>query len=140
MINLLIEPNDEFVVEFAVAKDKNGRIYSDTNLVDLKEMLSTVGIECEIEEHSATFKKPNFKDVVDMAEAFYGSTGGRISINLIQDKYKKVTKLIKSWTFKDLSGNEIKPTQENINKLEPIVAQVIADKVDIETGGTLSGF
>ena len=60
MINLLIEPNDEFVVEFAVAKDKNGRIYSDTNLVDLKEMLSTVGIECEIEEHSAIFKKPNF--------------------------------------------------------------------------------
>jgi len=137
MINLLINPDEEFTINFVVAQDKRGKIYIDNNLSDLKQMLSTIGIEYEIEEHSAIFKKPNFKDIVDMTETIYGSAEGNIGINPIKNRYRKVIKLIKSWTIKDEQGKTVEAEEINIDKLNPVVAQFIIDLVDAETGGIM---
>ena len=48
-----------------------------------------------------------------------------------------MTKLIKSWSLKDSTGAPLKPNEENIGNLVPVVADVIATQLEAEMGGFL---
>lgn len=135
MVDVFVKPNDEIVVNFAIAVDSKGKVYADLNYEDLKEMVSNVS--AEVEKHKVVFKKPSFGDTVAMSEAIYGTADGRISFNAATDRLAKMTKLIKSWSFKDGEGNELKPTEGNIKALHPVIADFIASQLELEIGNML---
>ena len=49
-------------------------------------------------------------------------------------RYRKIAALIKSW---NLTGEFETPTEEQIQKLHPVIANAIGIQLDLETGGLL---
>jgi len=134
MIDLFIRPGDEIIIKFAVAQDKNGKIYTDAVKKDLEEVL---GNKVEnIEEYTVVFKKPSFKDTMEISQSI-STDGTSIKLNLLADKYHKMIKLIKSWTLKDENGEILETNAENINALNPIIADIISSQLDSETNNML---
>lgn len=135
MTNLFIKPEDEIVVFFSVAIDSNGKIYSSPNKNALKNMFKDE--KCEIKEYTATFKKPSFKDVVELNKSIVTASGtGGLSFNPTAERYHKMIKLIKKWTLTNEKGEIIEPTETTIGQLSPGVADTIASLLEIEIGST----
>jgi len=130
--NLFVKPGDELIIKVAVAIDKKeGKIYADAIKKDLEEMMK--GAPFEIEEYTVTFRRPSFKDSVDISQGI-STDGQNFKFDILANRYNKMKKLIKSWTFKDEEGNVLKATEENINSLNPLIASVILDQLDLATG------
>ena len=138
MIDLFVDPSEEIVVNFVVAKTVDGKIYADVDKKNLENILSKNKIECTIEEHQAIFRKPSFGDTVKLNESLYkADAAGQISINPLADRYYKIINLIKSWTLKDKDGNKIKPTEKNISNLCPAVGDIISIQLDSKIGSLI---
>lgn len=144
MQNLFINPDDKFVVEFIVATDEDGTVFCDVNKDSVIESLINIGkkIEkCEIESYKAIFKKPSFGDTMQLYDSIFsvGTDGSGINtsvkFNPVLARYNKIVALIKSWNLK---GKDEKPTEEEIRRLHPVIANAIGVQIDLETGGILS--
>ena len=134
MQNLFIKENDEFVVSISVATDEKGTVYCDLNKEGLKAILNE-DKEYEIKDYKATFKKPSFGDTIGLHNSVFTTDGVSVGFNPVMARFKKISLLIKSW---NLTGEEKKPTEEEILKLQPIIANLIGIQIDVETGGLLS--
>ncbi len=136
MQNLFINPEDEFVINFSVAMDKDDTIFCDTtreSLVDSLESMNKNLDDFNIEDYSATFKKPSFGDTIQLYEKiFQVGADEAVSFNPIVARYNKIVALIKSW---NLTGEVNKPNEEEIRKLHPTLATAIGVMLDLETGG-----
>lgn len=130
MSNLFIKPEDEINIIFAIATDDKGKIYSSSNIEALKDMLKD--IKCEIKEYSVVFKKPSFKDIVELGASSVSAKAGGLSFNPSADRYYRMIKLIKSWTLTDEKGNIIEPTETTIGQLAPGIADTISNVLDVE--------
>ena len=130
MIKLFVNPEDTITIKLAVAVDQIGnQIYVDANKKDLEIMLKDV--EHVIEEYEVVFKRPSFKDAVEINQSLYSSTiDGKISFNPLQDRYKKITSLIKSWNLTNENGDAMEPNKDNVNKLHPTIAEFLANQLD----------
>ena len=64
MINLLVQPDDEIEIKFIVAEDNNGKVFADHNKEALIEILKHA--DYKMEEHKAVFKRPSFKDLLNL--------------------------------------------------------------------------
>jgi hypothetical protein len=139
MQNLFINPNDEFVVSFCVAMDKDDTIFCDLEKKSLIASLEAMGREVSdfsIEEYKATFKKPSFGDTITLYnEIFSVSDDNGVNFNPVIARYNKIVALIKSWNLK---GEDAKPSEEEIRQLHPVIANAIGIVLDNETGGILS--
>ena len=138
MQNLFVNENDEFVVKFSVATDKEGTIFCDLNKETLMEGLKVIKAdvsEFEIRDYSAIFKKPSFGDTMTLYDSvFTTSDGTNVNFNPLTARYRKIVLLIKEW---DLTGEKTKPTEEDVEKLHPVIANALGIQVDLETGGLL---
>ena len=133
MQNLFISPDDEFVVSFCVAMDKDDTIFCDLkkdSLISSLEAMRRNIDDFSIVEYSATFKRPSFGDTAELYGSIVMNDDG-VSINPIEVRFRKLTALIKSW---NLTGENKKPTEEEIRQLHPIIATSIGILVDLETG------
>lgn len=130
MIDLFVKPGDEIKINFVVATDKEGKIYADLVKKDLEELLER-SLD-KTESYTAIFRKPSYKDNIDMAQSI-STNGTDIKINIAVDKYQKMLKLIKSWDIKDGKGNILQPIKENIDRLNPIIAELLANQLAVET-------
>jgi len=137
MQNLFVNPEDEFVVYVSVATNKDGAIFCDLNEESLRSSLEGFADvkECEIKTYKIVFKKPSFGDTVSLYDEIFSVNNDSVSFNPLQARYKKIAALIKSWDF---DGEDKKPTESQIQKLHPVVANAIGIQVDFETGGVLS--
>ena len=132
MINLFVQENDEIKIKFAVAVSKDsGSLYVDISRSDLETMVKD--FECEIEDHFVIFKKPSFKDMVEMSKGF-SSDGVEVKIDVMKGKMQRLLTLLKSWSVRDAQGNIIIPSEGIIEKLHPIVAEFLVDQLDLELG------
>lgn len=134
MQSLFIEENDVIEIKFAVATNDKGAIFCDLGKDKLISGLKEVNIdpeEYEIKEYMANFKKPNFGDTPILYETVFTSNGQNVSFNPIAARLRKIMILIKDW---NLTGEFKKPTEEEIKKLNPIVASVIGAELDVEIG------
>jgi len=134
MIDLFIKPGDEIKINFVVATDKGGKIYIDLSKKDMIEMLEDN--LSAIEEHFVIFKKPNFKNTVEISQSIT-TNGTDIKFNLLVDRYHKMLKLLKSWTLKDDKGEILEPNKNNIDNLNPIIADFLSNRLDSETTSIL---
>ena len=133
MINLLVQPDDEIEIKFIVAEDNNGKVFADHNKEALIEILKHA--DYKMEEHKAVFKRPSFKDLLNLNQSIYGTGDGKISFNPMEDRYHKMTKLLKSWSLKNEKGEAIPATKDNLDKLSPVVVDIIAIQLETEIGG-----
>ena len=139
MQNLFINPEDEFVIEFIVAIEKDGTIFCDIKKDSLAKYLTELGKkieECGVEEYKAVFRKPSFGDTMKLYDSIFSvATDTSVSFNPVLARYNKIVALIKRWNLK---GKDEKPTEKEIRQLHPIIANVIGTQIDMETGGILS--
>jgi hypothetical protein len=119
MNGIFVDEGDEVKIEFYVGRD------ADSNLVASEKESDLHSPGAVIEKHSMVFRRPSFKDTV----AISGSTsvsliGAGIEFSPLRVRMARMTHLIKSWTFVDDKGNPVPPTEENISKLSPLVANL----------------
>jgi len=138
MQDLFVDKDDQFEVEFYVATDKQANIWADLKENTLKEILDK-SERYEIKKYNAVFRQPSFGDTIGLYDNVFSTIdGANIRMNPLAARYKKISLLIKSWDLADKEGNQIEPTEENIGKLHPIVANVLGIQVDIITGTFLA--
>ena len=140
MQNLFIGKDEEFIVKVVVATDKNGTIYCDINEESLRDyMKDMVNLnECEIQEYSVKFKRPSFGDTKDLYDSIFSmDSSASVSFNPVLARFRKIVALIKEWDLTEDRSFE-KPTEAEIEKLHPIIANAIGIQLDVETGGLLS--
>ena len=139
MQNLFVSDGDEFIVRFTVATDKDGTIFCDLNKESLVDSLQNMGHDLdgfEIANYKAIFKKPSFGDTMELYESIFSvNEGMNVNFNPVLARYNKIVGLIKTW---DLRGEDEKPTEEDIRRLHPVIANAIGIQIDLETGGILS--
>lgn len=124
-ISLFINESDEIVVVFYIAESIKtpGFVFADT---DKNTLIRIGGDEIDptaIESHQASFRTPSFGDtnrIMDSGVKMSESEMFTVSPNQI--RLERICTLIKSWSFKDGSGGEVRPTRENVKKLHPVVA------------------
>jgi len=139
MQNLFVKEDDEFVVKFTVATDKDGTIFCDLKKGSLIESLQNMGYDTgafEVADYQAVFRKPSFGDTMGLYDSIFSVTDEMsVNFNPVLARYKKITALIKNWNLK---GTDEKPTEAEIQQLHPVIANAIGIQIDLETGGILS--
>ena len=139
MQNLFINPEDEFIIKFCVAIDKDDTIFCDLEKKSLLSSLESMGrmvSDFTIEEYQAKFKKPSFGDTMELYNSIFSVNEDMgVNFNPVIARYNKIVALIKSWNLK---GEETKPSPEEIRQLHPVIANAIGIQIDFETGGVLS--
>ena len=132
MQNLFIDKEEEFTIKFSVAFDEEGKIYCDITRESLLESFKEKIKDSDIKDYEAVFRKPSFGDSVKLYESIFSLTQtSDVNFNPLLARCNKITALIKNW---NLQGEKNKPTEEEIKKLNPIIATVIGIQVDAETG------
>jgi hypothetical protein len=132
MSNLFIKPDDEIKITFAIAFDENKKVYSAFHKEELEEMFK--GSKTTINEVNVVFKKPSFKDIVELSNQKLTTGSNGLTFNPFLDRYHKMIKLMKSWSLTDNDGNAIKPTEEAIGELSPCIADTMARLLEVEIG------
>lgn len=135
MQNLFVEENEIIEIKFTVAtNDSIGAIFCGLDreklISDLKDIKAKLD-DYEIEDYIANFKKPNFGDSMGLYDSVFTTNGQNVTFNPVTSRFRKIVLLIKDW---NLTGEVKKPTELEINKLNPIIAAVIGEKLDIKTG------
>jgi len=133
MQNLFITEEDVFEVKICVAQDENGLVYCDIDEEGVKFLLD--GIEADIEEYTTVFRKPSFGDLMKLTDIFLAprkADEDKLSydINPLAIRLKTISFLIKDWSFTDKDGVKIPTTEENIKKLNPVIATAIGIQLD----------
>ena len=135
MSGIFVNPDDEIIVRIVVARNKHGAIFTENSMSLLKETYQEDEIdESTIEEFEAVFRQPSFKDAVELSTEFSLSTTNEASVdfNPVDARFRKMSKLLKSWTFKEEDGTAVPPTEENVAKLHPTIATVIGNTLDAQ--------
>ena len=139
MQHLYVNPEDEFVIKFSVAIDSENTIFCDLEKKSLASSLEAMGRDVSdftMQEYEATFKKPSFGDTINLySEIFSVNEITGVNFNPIIARYNKIVALIKSWNLK---GEKVKPSEEDIRNLHPVIANAIGIQIDLETGGIFS--
>jgi hypothetical protein len=86
-----------------------------------------------VESHQITFRRPNYKDNIDILRVTMTTDGDEVKIDAATLRYERFVSLVQSWTFKD-GENTIPASRENINKLEFGIANTIMDALDNALG------
>lgn len=138
MQNLFVEENEIIEIKFTVAtNDSVGAIFCGSDreklISDLKDIKAKLE-DYEIEDYIANFKKPNFGMATALYDSVFKVEGQGVSFNPITARYRKIILLIKDW---NLTGEFKKPTEDEIKKLNPMIASEIGIKLDVEIGDIL---
>ena len=140
MNNLFVKDEDEIKIEILVAQTKEGYIYCEAkkDKKDLEKLINNDELEGKIEEYTVIFKKPNFKDMSEISNNMVNvNSENGVNFNLLGVRMSKMKKLLKKWDFKDNEGKEIPVNDENIDKLNPIIAGTIGTELDNATSGVI---
>jgi len=83
-------------------------------------------------ELELTFKTPNYKDNVDITRKAVTSNGLEINIDPVVLRYERFISLLKEWKIvKDGKKEVVEVSKENIDSLNPVVAEMILSELDI---------
>lgn len=140
MNNLFVNDNDEFIVNFFVAVDKEGTIFCDINEESL--LKSMIGLtkkeDCSFNSYTAKFKKPSFGDAISLYNSIFSESDKQsLPFNPLMARYNIIVDLIKEWNLTEDKTFK-KPTADEIKKLHPIIASAIGIQLDVELGSILS--
>ena len=129
MQSLFLTEDDTFEVKIFVAEDEEKTIYCDKNIDAVKLLMGER--ELEIEEYSILFKKPSFGDLIALTDLVM-KVSDKITgnVNPLTIKLKTMSHLLRDWSFVDKNGTKIPAKEENMMKLNPIIAVNIGMQFD----------
>jgi hypothetical protein len=134
MKNLFITQDDEIIVNFVVAQTKEGRLVADV----VREMLRGYPDldEESIEQHQAVFRRPSFKDLVELTGNInlQSSATTTVNFNPFASRLLRMERLIKRWTLKN-GDRDMPATSDSVEQLNPVLANVIGAQLETELGG-----
>lgn len=135
MKNLLVKEDDVIEIKIFVGENDKGVLVASAN----EEVVNTF-TQGEKQSFNFVFRRPSFKDAKILAQNISVNTEdiSSINLNLHLTKLKKVSYLMIRWDLKDNEGKEISFSPENVDALDPTVANALANELDDVTGGTLT--
>ena len=130
-MNLFINPKDTISFDVYVTLGKDEQIYADTSKEKLIKENKEVK-EDEIVPFNFTFKKPSYKDNIDIMKKSGGftSNGETVEFDASSIRYERFVSLLESWTLVDENGELLPATKENVDRLHPTLAGVVLDKME----------
>jgi hypothetical protein len=123
---LFIKKNDFIKVDICIGLDaKKEKIFAD--LTEDKLIKNNKDLDATtIEKHSVTFKRPNYGEMFEIMKNSVKTDGVNVEINPILLRHLRLTTLLKEWTFKNEDDTLVKISRENIENLNPIIANIIS--------------
>jgi len=132
MRSLFVSESDEITIKFTVAEDKDGDIFCGINK---EEFVKSLEEGCEFRDYEMVFKKPSFGDSVKLYSSIFNiNANDGVNFNPVMARYNKIIALIKRWTLTDDSG---KPTEEQIMKLHPFIANTVGIQLENLIGDSI---
>jgi len=133
MQNLFLTENDTFEIKLFIAEDEKGGIYCDIEEEGVKVLMGDK--DFSIEEYKFVFKKPSFGDLSQLTDLLtsprkVGEEYIGYESNPIAIKVKTISYLIRDWSLCDDKGNKVPINEDNISKLNPIIASAIGIQLD----------
>lgn len=132
MKNLFITEDDIFEVKIYVAEDEEGLIYCDITEEGVNILLEDKDLS--IEEYKVVFRKPSFGDLKTLTDILTApretEMGITYDMNPIATRIQTISFFIKDWNLVDSKGEKVPTTEENIMKLNPIIAAAIGIQLD----------
>lgn len=135
MKGLIISPDDRITIKFALGLNKNGSIIGDTSEETLKRTFGEDLRTDTIEEHQALFRRPTFGDLVRITGTISTTDGTGFDFNPLAIRIGRLKGLLKEWSLKDEEDQPIPAIPENVDKLDPVVANIIGVQLDAILGG-----
>lgn len=130
-MKLFVDSNDTVEIELFMSQNKKGSLFCETSLEDLKEMLKEEYNEEEVETHSVIFKQPTYSEMNKINDSGVRLSETNMRISPHQIRYERVCVLLKSWSFKDESGNIVPATRESIKQLHPAIADTLGLELEM---------
>jgi hypothetical protein len=127
MPNLFVTEEDVIVVKFAIAEttDERGFVVGE-NFEAIENQFGNVLKGNGHEDYSVTFRRPSFGDSVKISDDIYSiSDDHGLEFNPQSFRYARMGALLKSWDLKDMQGNDVPATKENMEKLDLTIADTI---------------
>lgn len=126
---LFISDNDQVTVTVYSGEAKSG-----SNRYWIHEDDQPEGI-VDVERHEAVFRRPTFRDSSLLMDAsIRGSLDGAMDVAFAEVRLLRLQMLIKSWSLTDDQGNNVEPSNENIEKLNPSFAFTLSAALEQALG------
>lgn len=124
----LVNENDEIKIKVTFCKLKDGSKVAFESKEELEKIYQDSIDLSSVKEYEMTFKQPNFGESVDMAKDFLSTYNGQeFKLNPLSLRARKMQKLIKRWNL------DVPPTEENVSKLHPVIANYVGMILDTQT-------
>ena len=129
-MNLFIDPKDIVSFDMHVAVEDD-IVYANSEKKVLLEENKNLK-EDQVVAFSFTFKKPSYKDNIEIMKRSGGitSNGETIEFDASSVRYERFISLLTSWTLVDSAGKTLPATKENIDSLHPTLASVILERME----------
>ena len=127
MNNIFVDPKEKITVTVVIGQ-QNNKIVSAVSEEELKKNYKDINTET-VESHQITFRRPNYKDNVDILRMTMTTDGDEVKVDAATLRYERFVRLVQSWTFKN-GESSIPANRDNINKLEFGIANTIMDALD----------
>jgi len=124
MKNMFVNSNNTFEVNVCTGTDKNGTSVISEKLSLDKDVLK------DTSDNKIFFRKPGYGDNVQILSAALKVVDGGLQLDPTLLRYERFCTLIKSWDFKDENGKVLEVTRQNINALDPDIANFIIEKLE----------
>jgi len=129
-MNLFIDPKDIVSFDMHVAVEDD-IVYANSEKKVLLEENKNLK-EDQVVAFSFTFKKPSYKDNIEIMKRSGGitSNGETIEFDAASVRYERFVSLLTAWTLVDSNGDLLPATKENIDKLHPTLASVVLERME----------
>jgi len=129
MSGIFIDNNETISFNVFVGLDSANKLYAAESREELVKESSLV--QDSIMSYSFEFRVPTYRDNMDFfSRSVKTDAQGEFEINPSLLRYERFVSLLCKWDLKDSSGNVIKPIKENIDKLNPVLADVVMAKLE----------
>ena len=132
-MRLIITEEDVVDIKFVIVPDKKDGIavYVGDDKASVESRYSSADFDWEkMEEHTASFKYPDFDDMTAIMEDTINATGANVEVDILKMRSAKMRILLRKWTLKDDDGNEIPVNQQTIGTLHPAISNYLCDRID----------
>lgn len=130
-MNLFVNKDAQINFSIFVGLSKENNIIAAQTKKELLENDSLISKEEEIKEFTFSFKKPNYRQDVDLMSSTVRSSGdGELALDVAMVRYLRVLQLAKKWNLTDQNGQIIPFNQANIDRLVPVIAALMCSLLE----------
>lgn len=120
--------NDDTVTINVYTSMKNGNLSASISRGAFAE-------DADVKEYEFIFRYPSYKDNIDvMRDSIRSSLVGEeqsLEFNPAMVRYERFCKLLMDWNITDKDGEKVPANRTNINRLNPVLAGVVLDELEM---------